>query len=60
MANYSSGEQSRARAMMIGVVLVVISIGVLYTSLRHHEKSTAVFALLLLFVAVLGLYSATH
>ena len=46
--------------MMIGVVLLVISMGMLYTSIRHHDKSTAGFAVLLLFVVALGLYSATH
>jgi hypothetical protein len=60
MVNYSSREQYRARAMMIGVVLLVISMGMLYTSIRHHDKSTAGFAVLLLFVVALGLYSATH
>jgi hypothetical protein len=45
---------------MIGVVLVVIAIGGLYNSIRHHDTSTIGFTLLLLFVAALGLYSATH
>jgi hypothetical protein len=60
MEQYSSGERSRARALIIGVVLVVFSVGMLYTSIRHHDKTTAGFALLIVLVAALGLYSATH
>jgi high-affinity Fe2+/Pb2+ permease len=59
MINYSSGEKSRARGIVIGVILLVISAGMLYTSIRHHDKSTAGIALLLLLVVGLGLYSAT-
>ena len=60
MVNYSSGEQSRARALMIGAVLLVIAVVALYTGIRHHDKSTAGIGALLLCVVGLGLYSATH
>jgi hypothetical protein len=60
MDNYSNSEKSRARALMIGAVLLVIAIVALYTSIRHHDKFTAAMALVLFSVAALGLYSATH
>ena len=60
MADYSNSEKSRARALVIGVALLVISVGALYISLKHHDKTTAAFDVLLGVVTVLGLYSATH
>ena len=58
MANYSSGEKSRARALIIGVVLLVGCVGLLCASLRHHDKFTAVFAAVIILLTILGLYSA--
>ena len=60
MVQYSSGEKARGRALMIGVVLLIACVGALYVSIRKHDKFTAVFALFIGLVAVLGLYSATH
>jgi hypothetical protein len=60
MAHYSSGEKSRARALIIGVFLLIISAYMLHASIKHHDKSSAVFALIIGLVTALGLYSATH
>ena len=58
--NYSNSQKSLARALVIGVVLIIISIVGVCAGIKHHDKSTAIFALIPGLVAILGLYSASH
>ncbi len=60
MPQYSNSEKSQARAMIFGVMLVIISLAATYSGLKHHDKLTAISGLVLGGVAFLGLYSATH